>query len=80
MVLTKFSIDRAAPKEKPYKLSDGGGLSLIVQPNSSKLWRVRYRYANKENMLAPRTAHKAPSMTANARYVHFQYVCTHRPR
>jgi len=42
---------QAAAKEKPFKLSDGGGLHLLVQPNGSKLWRFRYRFAGRENML-----------------------------
>lgn len=52
MVLTVFAIEKAKPREKPYKLSDGGGLSLLVEPNGSKLWRFRYRFGGKENMLA----------------------------
>jgi hypothetical protein len=51
MVLTVFAIDKAKPTNKPYKLSDGQGLALLVEPNGSKLWRFRYRFAGKENML-----------------------------
>lgn len=51
MVLTVFQIDKAKPADKPYKLSDGRGLALLVEPNGSKLWRFRYRFAGKENML-----------------------------
>ena len=42
----------AQPKEKQYKLSDGDGLSLIVQPNGKKLWWFRYRFASKEKTLS----------------------------
>ena len=42
----------AQPKEKHYKLSDGDGLSLIVQPNGKKLWWFRYRFASKEKTLS----------------------------
>ena len=42
----------AQPKEKQYKLSDGDGLSLIVQPNGKKLWWFRYRFAGKEKTLS----------------------------
>jgi integrase len=52
MGLTSFAVQNAKPKEKPYKLSDDTGLSLLVQPNGSKLWRFRYHFAGKENMLA----------------------------
>jgi hypothetical protein len=33
----------AKPGKKPFKLSDGGGLFLLVQPNATKLWRLAYR-------------------------------------
>jgi len=52
MPLTQFAIVNAAPKDKPYKLADGGGLHLLVRPNGSKLWRLRYRFNGQENMLA----------------------------
>lgn len=52
MPLTQFAIVNARPKDRPYKLSDGGGLHLLVQPGGSKLWRFRYRFRGKENMLA----------------------------
>lgn len=52
MSLTQFAIVNAAAKDKSYKLSDGGGLHLLVQPAGSKLWRFRYRFAGRENMMA----------------------------
>ncbi|MBV6486209.1 MAG: Prophage integrase IntS [Pseudorhodoplanes sp.] len=51
MRLSNFAITKARPKEKPYKLSDGAGLHLLVETNGSKLWRFRYRFAGRENML-----------------------------
>ena len=41
--LTKTKIDAAKPRAKAYKLSDGGGLSLLIKPTNSRLWRLRYR-------------------------------------
>lgn len=41
----------AKPKKKAYKLADGGGLYLEVTPRGSKLWRMKYRYLNKEKKL-----------------------------
>ena len=32
---------------KSYKLFDGGGLSLLVNPNGSRYWRLKYRAAGK---------------------------------
>jgi Arm DNA-binding domain len=42
----------ALPSEKSYKLADGGGLFLLVQPSGSKLWRMKYRFAGKEKLLS----------------------------
>lgn len=52
MALTQFSIVNAVAKDKPLKLSDRDGLHLLVTPGGSKLWRFRYRFAGRENMLA----------------------------
>ncbi len=42
----------AQPKEKPYKMSDGGGLYLEITPKGGKLWRLRYRFLNKQKKLS----------------------------
>jgi integrase len=52
MVLTVFAIDKAKPGEKPFLLTDGNGLHLLVNPNGSKLWRFRYRFSGKQNLLS----------------------------
>jgi len=52
MMLTDTRIRSAKPKERPYKLLDGAGLFLLVQPHGSKLWRRRLRVNGKETMLA----------------------------
>ena len=52
MPLTHLDIRNAKPAEKPYKLSDGGGLHLLIQPNGNKFWRYRYRFGGVEKMLA----------------------------
>jgi hypothetical protein len=45
-------IDKAKPSDKPYKLSDGGGLCLLVTPSGARLWPWRYRFEGKEKMMA----------------------------
>ena len=40
--LTDVQIKNAKPKEKSYKLADGGGLYLEVLPSGGKSWRMRY--------------------------------------
>ena len=52
MPLTDVQIRNAKPRAKPYKLSDGGWLYLLVEPSGSKLWRMGYRFAGKEKTLA----------------------------
>lgn len=52
MALTAIKIKSAKPTDKPFKLADGGGLYLLVQPNSSKYWRLDYRFAGKRLTLA----------------------------
>ncbi|POF63874.1 integrase [Novacetimonas maltaceti] len=51
-MLTDAAIRRAKPKDKPYKLSDAEGLYLLVQPNGTRLWRMKYRFGGKEKLLA----------------------------
>jgi integrase len=51
-MLTDKEIQNAKPKDKPYRLADGGGLYLEVTASGSKLWRWKYRIAGKEKRLA----------------------------
>ena len=41
--LTDMQVKRAKPKEKAYKLFDGGGLFLWVSSTGAKSWRLKYR-------------------------------------
>ena len=50
--LTELAVRKAKPSSKPKKLSDGGGLFLLVNPNGSKYWRMKYRFMGKEKLLA----------------------------
>ncbi|NDF11526.1 MAG: DUF4102 domain-containing protein [Proteobacteria bacterium] len=52
MPLTEIKIKTAKTKDKPYKLSDGEGMFLLVHPNGSKYWRMKYRVLGKEKLLA----------------------------
>jgi integrase len=40
--LTNTEVKQAKPKDKVYKLSDGGGLQLRVKPNGTKSWLLDY--------------------------------------
>lgn len=51
--LTDLRIKSAKPREKSYKLSDGGGLFVQINPVGTKLWRLSYTQPNgKKNNLA----------------------------
>ncbi|KNC90884.1 tyrosine-type recombinase/integrase [Trabulsiella odontotermitis] len=52
MALTDAKIRATKPDEKPYKLADSGNMFLLVHPNGSKYWRLRYRHLGKEKTLA----------------------------
>lgn len=52
MLLTDIQIRKAKPKDKVYTLNDGNGLSLLIDPNGSKGWRFRYRFAGKPKMIS----------------------------
>ena len=40
-MLKDVAVRNAKPSDKPRKLSDGGGLHVLIQPTGSKLWRSR---------------------------------------
>jgi integrase len=50
--LNATQIKQAKPKDKLYKLTDGGGLYLEIKPNGGRFWRYRYRILGKENVFA----------------------------
>lgn len=52
MALTARQVETAKPKEKSYKLFDGGGLYLEVTAKGSRYWRMKYRFSGKEKRLA----------------------------
>ena len=52
MPLTASQVKSAKPSEKPFKIADGRGLFLLVNPNGSKYWRMKYRFNGKEKLLS----------------------------
>ena len=50
--LSDTALRKAHPKAKPYKLFDGRGLFVLVQPNGSKYFRWKYHIDGKEKVLA----------------------------
>ena len=52
MPLTDTRVRSAKPQDKAYKLSDGGGMYLLVTPDGGRYWRLDYRFAGKRRTLA----------------------------
>ena len=52
MALTATTIKTCKPKDKAYKLTDGGGLYLLVSPSGGKWWRFDYRCQSKRKTLS----------------------------
>jgi integrase len=51
-MLSALAVENAKPRQKAYLLTDGNGLHLMVTPEGSKLWRLRYRFGGKQNSLS----------------------------
>lgn len=47
--LTATRINNAKPRDRPYKLTDGGGLILAVLPGGAKTWRYQYSLLGKRS-------------------------------
>ena len=52
MALKELEARYAKIRNRDYKLGDGEGLYLLVRPNGSKLWRMKYRFADREKLLS----------------------------
>lgn len=63
MGLTDTAVRASKPKERDYKLADGGGLYLLVTKAGGKLWRLKYRSHGVERTLA---LGKYPDVTLGA--------------
>ncbi|HHM1551689.1 TPA: tyrosine-type recombinase/integrase, partial [Klebsiella pneumoniae] len=52
MALTDIKVRTTKPSDKPFKLTDGRGMHLLINPNGSKYWRLQYRFGGKQKVLA----------------------------
>jgi hypothetical protein len=50
--LSEATVRNVRPQEKAYRLFDGGGLFLLVTPAGGKLWRFKYRFEGRENLIS----------------------------
>jgi integrase len=51
-MLTDTRVRTTKPCQRPIKISDSGGLYLLIAPHGSKLWRLAYRFGGKQKTLA----------------------------
>ncbi len=52
MPLSDIKVRNAKPTDKQFKITDGEGMYLLVHPNGGKYWRLKYKFAGKEKILA----------------------------
>ncbi len=52
MSLSDAAVKAAKPTARQFKLFDERGLFILVTPSGGKLWRLKYRFGGKEQLLA----------------------------
>ena len=52
MPLSDVACRGGKPGAKPYRKTDGGRLSLLIQPSGSKLWQWSYRHGGRQKTLS----------------------------
>jgi integrase len=52
MALSALQVRSAKGQERPYKVSDSGGLYMFVQPSGQRYWRLAYRWSGKQKTMA----------------------------
>ncbi|MGH1540691.1 MAG: tyrosine-type recombinase/integrase [Arenicella sp.] len=51
-MITDIQLKNAKPKDKDYTINVDTGLTLLIKATGSKLWRFRYSYLSKRNMIS----------------------------
>lgn len=51
-MLSDMAVRKAGPRDKAYKLTDGGGLYLLVKSTGHRYWRMDYQFAGKRTTIA----------------------------
>lgn len=52
MALTDLKLRKAKGRDKPYKIADGGGLYVLIQPTGAVYWRYDYKMSDKRKTMA----------------------------
>jgi len=68
VAITDIEIKRAKPQQKSYRLSDSGGLHLVISPAGGKLWRWKYRFEGKEKLMGLGKYPQVPLAMARERH------------
>lgn len=63
MALTDTKLQRLSPKERPFQISDGGGLYIEVHPSGKAVWRMQYRLGGRGSKKEKVTLGEYPSFT-----------------
>lgn len=76
-LLTDAKVRAAKPRKTAYKLRDGGGLHLLVNPSGSRLWRLRYGHGKTESMVSlgayPEVGLASSSASRIVRFIAFTF-------
>jgi hypothetical protein len=67
MALTEREVRSATLRSQAYKLADGGGIYLLCATTGAKYWRLKYRFAGKEKLLAFGVSSRARAIAASKR-------------
>lgn len=74
MPLDDAALQALPPRATPYKVTDGKGLYLSIQPNGKRYWRFRYRWAEKQNTLSCGVFPAVTTVEARARRSEFRVL------
>jgi Arm DNA-binding domain len=71
--LTELQVKNAKAKAAKYTMAGGGGLTLLVTPDGSKYWRLRYRIGGRPRMISVGKPYPVTSLKqAQAQAVEFR--------
>ena len=52
LIKSDLIIKASQPQDKPYRLNDGKGLILLINPNGTKYWRLNYSFQGKRKTIS----------------------------
>ena len=76
-MLTETELQAIEPLRYSRKISDGGGLYLLVTPKGGRCWRYAYRFGKKQKTLALGTYPEVPLERARSRHALARNLLAH---